>query len=70
MTFPLSSATAKGRDQQSPKQTDNRGEGGRIAAIRVHRQVGQAGRLDHLVSRKRADQGRRHHYLRNLHPGW
>jgi len=70
MVISLCSATAKDRDQHLSKQADNRGEGGGIPAIRVHREVGEAGRLDHLVSRKRADQGRRHQYHRHLHPGW
>jgi len=64
-----SSAPAEGGDQQSPEQEGDRGEGRRVAASGMRGQVGQASRLDRLVSRQRADQGRRHHYQRNLHPG-
>jgi len=35
--FSFSSASAESDDQQSPEETGNRGESGRIAAIRVRR---------------------------------
>lgn len=52
------SAPAQGGDQQSPEQEEDRDEGGRVAARGVRRSFRQAGSLDHLVSWKRADQGR------------